>query len=93
MTDEESHRLPAEWPYLWLLAGWLVIVVIQMIAYLCLCAEGDAQVKAGLVLDALFLARLLLARLLHEKNRRWVLYAVVLATSLLWIPWIVDRHG
>jgi hypothetical protein len=93
MSAETAPLAPKEWPHLYLLAGWLLIVVLQMVLFPCLCADGEAQVKAALVLDGLFLARLLLARFLHEKGRRWVLYAIVLATSLLWIPVFVGTHG
>ena len=92
MSNEESPRPPAEWPYLELLAGWLLIVVLQMLVFPCLCVEGDAKVRMGLVLDALFLVRLLVARWLREKNRSWIFYSILLASSLLWIPLLIDRH-
>ena len=92
MPAETAPLAPKEWPHLELLAGWLLILVLQMLVFPCLCATGEAQVRMGLALDALFLVRLLVARMLREKNRSWVIYTLLLASSLLWIPLIFDRR-
>ncbi len=42
MPDEGPPRPPAEWPHLELLAGWLLVVVLQLPLFPCLCQEGEA---------------------------------------------------
>jgi hypothetical protein len=68
----------------------LISFLFQMMLLPCLCAAGDVKVNIALAVDAAFVGRVLLARVLRQTNGDWVIYGVILATSCVWIEWVVE---
>lgn len=74
-----------EWHHLHLLIAWGVGVLGQSIVLPCLCYEGTVKGYVALIFDLLVLARMIVARVLHEQSRGWIFYAVLCYTSPLWL--------
>ncbi|HDZ19869.1 hypothetical protein LCGC14_0562970 [marine sediment metagenome] len=86
-------QLKAEWNYkvvLFALAvGWLV----QNLLLDCLCDIGQGKMKIATAVDVLILIRILIARLIHERNKGWVFYAALPFIVIPVIAWVIERHS
>jgi hypothetical protein len=67
----------------------LLAAILQMFLN-CLCALGPIQVRCGALLDLVVIPRMLIAALIREKGRWFMAYSILLLTSFLWIPWMVE---
>lgn len=70
----------------------LIAFLFQMMLLPCLCQAGVVKVNIALAVDAAFVGRVLLARVLRQTNNDWVIYGVILATSCVWIEWVVESE-
>jgi hypothetical protein len=65
-------------------------MLLQLIVLPCLCYAGTLKVSAALIVDALVLARAVLAKARHERDRGWVFYA---ALPFLIVPVLLIAFG
>ena len=74
------------WPVYFLLPLLPVAYFFQSQLLPCACWEGRVKVNTALTLDVLVALRVVAAMLLRERNYHWAIYAVLVASSLWWIP-------
>jgi hypothetical protein len=83
---------PAPGPRLWPIGGCglflLSAFMLQATLLPCLCAAGTVKMNIAFALDAAFIGRVILARLLRQTNRDWIVYGIILMTSAVWIEWL-----
>ena len=80
----------SRWPVLFIVAMLGLIAVIQSQFLPCACANGKVKLNAGYTLDALIMARVALAVIRRERNPHWAIYLVLAASSIIWIPVVLD---
>ena len=78
------------WPVGASIAVLIIAFLLQSVLLPCLCARGTTKVEIALLLDGLFVARVVIARLLGETNRSYIFYFIVLLSSPLWIELIAE---
>lgn len=81
---------PARWPIPYCLMFLAIAFVLQMALLPCLCNRGTMKLNFALLLDAMFLGRLILARWLGETSRGWIVYVVILMSSCIWIEFLAE---
>jgi hypothetical protein len=67
-----------------------VAILLQSIVLPCLCYAGTLKLSVALMVDALVLARVVLAKARHERGRGWVFYA---ALPFLVVPVLLIAFG
>ncbi len=72
------------WNYKLLLVAFFYGFIGQM-CLPCLCQVGVAKSTVAFIFDGLFILRIIAARLLKQKDKGWIFYAILVATSALWI--------
>ena len=80
----------SRWPVVLMVATLGVIALLQSQLLPCACANGKVKVNAGYTLDGLIMARVALAVIRQERNLHWTVYLVLAATSIIWIPMVLD---
>ncbi len=73
------------WNYRHLWAALGIVFLVQMTLFPCLCEVGMAKVKLALSFDALIAIRLVAAKRVGETGRGWIIYAILIWASPLWI--------
>ena len=69
--------------------------MLQILLLPCLCWIGRGKMIFALIFDGLWALRIIVAALLHEKGKGWIFYAILMATSGIWIAlagWIIFKH-
>ncbi len=85
MERPDACGEPSSWNFKHLAYAWAIGAFLQQMLLPCLCYVGTADVRFGLVFDALILVRMLVASRLREKGRGWIFYALLCYTSPFWI--------
>ena len=67
-----------------------ISLLLQALFLPCLCARGAAKMNAAFLFDLAFILRFILARLLHQTDRGWIFYGVILLSSFIWIDFLLD---
>jgi len=93
ILDYETPPVVTErgWPLLVIFGILTIIFLAQGVVLPCLCAKGTVKMEIGMGVDLIVVLRVLIAKLRREKGRSWMIYLLVAASSLEWIPMIV-RH-
>jgi hypothetical protein len=86
-----EYGLPSTWPVGRVLGGLAFVFVLQVLFLPCMCAKGSLKMSSGILLDLLFLLRLLLAMVRGERTNDWTWYLVLLAASPVWIPVVMGE--
>ena len=85
------HATPqCSWPLLIFLPTFMLAFLAQRAFLNCACCAGPAFLAAGMALDGLVLARVVVAYARRERNRAWLVYVLALLTSVLWVPMYVE---
>ena len=84
-SSAETGQVPPLWNFHQLSAALVIGFVLQSIFLPCLCSIGTAKMTLAWCIDALVLARMLIAYFRHERGRGWVFYTVLCYTSFAWI--------
>ncbi|MCP4352025.1 MAG: hypothetical protein GY795_41710 [Desulfobacterales bacterium] len=74
-----------DWNYKHLCYALIIGFVLQSFFLPCLCQIGEAKIMTAFVFDGLVVMRIIAAKLLEQKGKGWIFYAVLIYTSPLWI--------
>jgi hypothetical protein len=93
ILDYASPSAPSKrrWPLSIILPVMAVIFILQPAVLRCACALGDLKLRVGYIVDGVIMVRVLVAVLLKETGRGWIIYLLVAASSFFWIPWAVHH--
>jgi len=83
LANERPEK--SNWHFLHLLFALLVGFSTQQVFLVCLCNTGVAKGMLGLIVLGLIALRAIVAYFRHERNRGWIVYAVLAYTSAGWI--------
>jgi hypothetical protein len=83
-------REKSNWNFPHLALALLFGLVTQQVFLVCLCNIGEAKGKLGLIVLALIVLRSAVAYIRRERNKDWIIYAILAYTSAGWIE-IVSR--
>ena len=86
-----SPAIDRGWPLRTVIAAMVLILAVQATFLPCLCPTGAVRIKIALAVDLVVFVRVLIAMLRDENGRGWIIYLLLAASSLFWIPLIV-RH-
>lgn len=73
------------WNFRQLTYAFIISFVLQQLFLPCLCDIGTAKVVLALVIDALVIARAIVAYITRERGSGWLFYALLLYSSTGWI--------
>lgn len=90
-SGKAEKALKEGWNYDQLILAFFFAFLAQMLFLPCLCDIGEAKVHFALIFDGLIVLRLIVARLLKQKDRGWIFYAILLYSSPLWIELLNRR--
>jgi hypothetical protein len=94
MTSVLTHSLHADGQKLWnfrqLTYAFIISFVLQQLFLPCLCDIGTAKITLALIVDALVIARAIVAYMTRERGQGWLFYAILLYSSTGWIM-IISR--
>lgn len=91
-TPSQSALDRARWDYAQLICALVLAFLLQSLFLPCLCYIGTARMQFALIIDTLVLARIIVAGVMHERDRTWIFYIVLLYSSPIWICFLF-RHG
>ena len=85
--SEINIRRKSSWNFLHLFIALTIAIILQSIFLPCLCWEGTVNLIIALVFDVLIVTRIVIAYLLHEKNKGWIFYCILcyLSTGMILI--------
>ena len=90
-TDKAADaKAPSEWRYKHLAFAFVVAFLVQSLVHPSLCYEGVVKTEMALVIDALVLGRVAVARFTRAKGNGWIFYAALLLASPALIEWIAS---
>tara|TARA_B100000609_G_scaffold197469_1_gene194912 strand:+ start:789 stop:1091 length:303 start_codon:yes stop_codon:yes gene_type:complete len=95
VADKSASTEKKGWNYSSLTCALIVGLLAQCVFLPCLCAEGTAKINFAIVFDVLIVLRIILAKILKQRDKGWIFYLIMIYTSPLWIElaaWIVFTH-
>lgn len=88
-SQNPPENAPAGWDYKVLICAYLFSVFLQMMFLPCLCHIGEAKMEFAFLFDGFVLLRIIVAKIINEKNKGWQFYAILMLTSIVWIEVLV----
>lgn len=70
----------------------VVTIVAQSVFLQCMCYTGMVRFRVAAIVDLVIAVRVLVALVRREQGRGWVFYLLLGASTLAWVPLIVN-HG
>lgn len=75
----------AGWNYTHLCVALVVGVVVQSLVLTCACYRGSLNMKVAFLFDGLIVLRIIVAKLLKQKDKGWIFYAILIYSSPVWM--------
>ncbi len=76
-VSQDAFQSREEWNYVAVEVSLFGGLVLQMIVLPCLCYAGTVRMYIAIAVDLLVILRLVIARILRERNRGWIFYAML----------------
>ena len=74
-------KASSSWRYGYLAFAFVAAFLVQSLIHPCLCYEGTIKMEMALALDAMVLARVVVAAITRAKGNGWIVYVLLLLAS------------
>jgi hypothetical protein len=91
MTEDASNVIVVEevqaegWNYRYLYCALVFGFMLQSMFLSCACNRGSIRMMAAFGFDGLMVLRIIVVKLLKQKDKGWIFYMILIYSSPVWI--------